>query len=89
MPCLKTGMNKMNPVITKTGFFYACRAVINPLPAVSNGGQQRRFVMKFLLIVLGIMTIVELITKNKKNISETGMPNEFIRHPAEFGLRYH
>lgn len=48
-----------------------------------------RYVMKFLLAVLAVHFVVELFSSKKKiNENEVKVPNDIVRHPAEFELRY-
>lgn len=45
--------------------------------------------MKFLLAVLAVHFVVELFSSKKKvTVDEVKMPNDIVRHPAEFELRY-
>jgi hypothetical protein len=45
--------------------------------------------MKFLLVVLAVHFVVELFSSKKKvKENEVRMPNDIVRHPAEFEVRY-
>ena len=45
--------------------------------------------MKFVLMVLAVHFVIELIIPKKKvNKNEVKVPNDIVRHPAEFELRY-
>ena len=44
--------------------------------------------MKFLLLVLGIRTVIEIIRNSKnKNMDKVDVKDRLVRHPAEFELR--
>jgi hypothetical protein len=45
--------------------------------------------MKFVLLVLAVHFVIELIIPKKKiNMDEAKVPDDVVRHPAEFELRY-
>ena len=50
--------------------------------------QEKEVAMKFLLLVLGIRTVIEIIRNSKnKNMDKVDVKDRLVRHPAEFELR--